>query len=174
MTDAATSEDVVTEQQVDAPLSAPECAYIGMGANIGDRHATIARALEELAALDGVELLGVSELRETDPVGMLDQPQFLNGACLVHTTLSPQALLGALLAIELRLGRTRDGVRWGPRTIDLDLLLFGERTVDTPGLTVPHPRLSERGFVLEPLLDLEPDLRLPDGRKVKVLFSEIK
>ena len=147
---------------------------MGLGANLGDRRATIRAALEAIDALADVELLAVSELRETDPVGVVDQPTFVNGACLVQTTLAPRTLLDALLAVEGQLGRVRDDVRWGPRSIDLDLLLFGSRVIDEPGFTVPHPRLYGRAFVLEPLLDLDFDLSLPDGRRVKDLFSAIK
>jgi 2-amino-4-hydroxy-6-hydroxymethyldihydropteridine diphosphokinase len=153
---------------------ARERAFVGLGANLGDRLATITAATERLDSLPGVELVAVSRLRETDPVGVVDQPRFLNGACSVDTSLEPRPLLDALLAIEASLGRVRNGTRWGPRAIDLDLLLFGERRVDEPGLTIPHPRLHERGFVLEPLLDLEPDLTLPDGRRVKDLLSALK
>jgi 2-amino-4-hydroxy-6-hydroxymethyldihydropteridine diphosphokinase len=143
-------------------------AYIGLGANVGDREANLRRAVELLAAEPGVELVGVSSFRETDPVGYLDQPRFLNGACTVDTDLRPRELLERLLGIERSLGRDRgEGPRWGPRPIDLDLLLYGAETVDEPGLTVPHPRLTERSFALEPLLELAPGLRLPDGRAVR-------
>ena len=127
-------------------------AYVGVGANLGDREATIRAAL---AALPGV--VGVSQLRETDPVGVVDQPPFLNGAAALETDFSPRELLDALLAVERELGRERRE-RWGPRTIDLDLLLYGDETIDEPGLTVPHPRLHERRFALEPLADLDPEL----------------
>ena len=139
-------------------------AYVGVGANLGDREATIRAAL---AALPG--LVAVSELRETDPVGLVDQPPFLNGAVALETELAPRELLDELLAIERGLGRERRE-RWGPRTIDLDLLLFGDETIDEPGLTVPHPRLHERRFALEPLLDLDPELAIPGrGRVIDVL-----
>jgi 2-amino-4-hydroxy-6-hydroxymethyldihydropteridine diphosphokinase len=147
-------------------------AYIGLGANLGDREANIRQALELLVAEPGIELVAVSSLRETDPVGYLDQPRFLNGACAVDTDLSPRELLGRLLAVEWALGRERgQGPRFGPRPIDLDLLLFGDETLDEPGLTLPHPRLTERSFVLEPLLELDPDLRLPDGRALRGLLE---
>jgi 2-amino-4-hydroxy-6-hydroxymethyldihydropteridine diphosphokinase len=139
-------------------------AYIGVGANLGDREATIRAAL---AALPGV--VGVSQLRETDPVGVVDQPPFLNGATVLETDFSPRELLDALLAVERELGRERRE-RWGPRTIDLDLLLYGDEMIDEPGLTIPHPRLHERRFALEPLLDLDPELAIPGrGRVVDVL-----
>ena len=139
-------------------------AYIGVGANMGDREATIRAAV---TALSGV--VAVSQLRETDPVGVVDQPSFLNGAVVLETELSPRELLDALLAVEREHGRERRE-RWGPRTIDLDLLLYGDETIDEPGLTVPHPRLHERRFALEPLLDLDPELAIPGrGRVVDVL-----
>jgi 2-amino-4-hydroxy-6-hydroxymethyldihydropteridine diphosphokinase len=118
--------------------------------------------------LDGpdVRVVAVSRFRETDPVGYADQPRFLNAACLVETDLSARELLERLLAVERSLGRERAGPRFGPRTIDLDLLLYGDETIDEPGLTVPHPRLAERRFVLEPLAELDHDLTLPDGRRV--------
>jgi 2-amino-4-hydroxy-6-hydroxymethyldihydropteridine diphosphokinase len=147
-------------------------AYVGLGANLGDREETLRRAVELLAAEPGIEVVAVSSLRETEPVGYVDQPAFLNGACAVETELSPRDLLDRLLAIERALGRERGkGPRWGPRTIDLDLLLYGQETVEEPGLTVPHPRLSERSFALEPLVELDPGLRLPDGRVLQGLLS---
>jgi 2-amino-4-hydroxy-6-hydroxymethyldihydropteridine diphosphokinase len=138
---------------------------VGVGANLGDREATIRAAL---AALPGV--VGVSQLRETDPVGVVDQPPFLNGAVALETDLSPRDLLGALLAVERELGRERRE-RWGPRTIDLDLLLYGNQTIDEPGLTVPHARLHERRFALEPLLELDPELAIPGRGRVADLLA---
>jgi 2-amino-4-hydroxy-6-hydroxymethyldihydropteridine diphosphokinase len=146
-------------------------AYVGLGANLGDREGNLRRAVELLGAEPGIEVAGLSSFRETDPVGYLDQPRFLNGACALETELSPRELLDRLLAVERTLGRVRgEEPHWGPRTIDLDLLLFGEETVDEPGLTVPHPRLTERSFALEPLLELDPNLRLPDGRGLQELL----
>ncbi len=151
-------------------------AYVGLGANLGEREATIRRALDLLAAEPGVEVAAVSTLRETDPVGYADQPRFLNGAAALETTLPARELLGLLLSVERELGRDRSGeARFGPRTIDLDLLLFGDAVIDEPGLTVPHPRLAERTFVLEPLDELDPSLVLPDGRRVQdVLRSSLQ
>ena len=150
-------------------------AYVGLGANLGDREATIRRAVELLAATAGVEVAAVSTLRETDPVGYADQPRFLNGAVALETGLAPRELLDRLLAIEQELGRVRgEGPRYGPRTIDLDLLLYGDEVVDEPRLAVPHPRLGERRFVLEPLHELDPDLALPDGRRVADLLLALK
>jgi 2-amino-4-hydroxy-6-hydroxymethyldihydropteridine diphosphokinase len=142
-------------------------AYVGLGANLGDREATIRAALE---ALPGV--VAVSSLRETDPVGVTDQPQYLNGVAALETGLSPRELLDALLAVERELGRERRE-RWGPRTIDLDLLLYGEETIDEPGLTVPHPRLHERRFALEPLSELAPDALIPGRGQVAAVLAEL-
>ncbi len=145
-------------------------AYVGLGSNLGDRERNLRSALALLDAED-VRVLAVSRFRDTDPVGYADQPRFLNAAALVETDLSAPELLERLLAVERSLGRERTGPRFGPRTIDLDLLLYGDETIDQPGLTVPHPRLAERRFVLEPLAELEPDLVLPDGRRVRDLLT---
>ena len=142
-------------------------AYVGLGSNLGDREATIRRAI---AALPGV--VAVSELRETDPVGVTEQPAFLNGAVALETELLPRELLDSLLAVERELGRERRE-RWGPRTIDLDLLLYGTEMVDEPGLTVPHPSLHERRFALEPLADLDPQLVVPGHGRVRDLLAEL-
>jgi 2-amino-4-hydroxy-6-hydroxymethyldihydropteridine diphosphokinase len=149
-------------------------AYVGVGANLGNREETIARALELLGRRNGVEVVAVSTLRETDPVGFTDQPRFVNGAVAVETDLEPRQLLDTLLAVERELGRTREGARFGPRTIDLDLLVFGEREVAEPGLTVPHPRLAERVFALEPLADLDPDLLIPGRGRVSNLLRGLQ
>jgi 2-amino-4-hydroxy-6-hydroxymethyldihydropteridine diphosphokinase len=141
-------------------------AYIGLGSNLGDREATLRRAVELLAGEEGIDVVAVSTLRETEPVGFADQPRFLNGAATVETELEPRDLLERLLAVERALGRERTGQRFGPRTVDLDLLLYGSRVVDEPSLTVPHPRLAERRFALEPLHELAPELALPDGRRI--------
>jgi len=142
-------------------VTEPTRAYVGLGANLGDRSAMLRAALEQLDAEPGVRVVAVSTVRETEPVGYLDQPQFLNAAAAIDTDLPPRELLDRLLGIERRLGRTREGPRFGPRTIDLDLLLYGDERVDEPGLAVPHPRLHERLFVLEPLSDLDATLIVP-------------
>lgn len=130
-------------------------SYIGIGANLGDREGTLRSAVESLAASPGVEVVAVSTLRETAPVGpILDQPPFLNGAVALETTLEARELLELLLRIEADHGRTREGPQGGPRTLDLDLLVHGDERIDEPGLTIPHPRLRERAFVLEPLAEL--------------------
>jgi 2-amino-4-hydroxy-6-hydroxymethyldihydropteridine diphosphokinase len=108
----------------------------------------------------------VSQLRETEPVGVVDQSLFLNGAVVLDTSLSPRELLHRLLEIERELGRVRD-VRWGPRVVDLDLLVYGDRQIDEPGLRVPHPRLHERRFALEPLAELDPELDVPGLGRVE-------
>jgi 2-amino-4-hydroxy-6-hydroxymethyldihydropteridine diphosphokinase len=148
-------------------------AYVGLGSNLGDREATLRQALELLEVEPDIAVVAVSSFRETEPWGYADQPSFLNGACAVETELPPRELLARLLAIERAIGRTREGPRFGPRTIDLDLLLYGAEAVDEPGLSVPHPRLAERRFALEPLAELDPDLALPDGRRVANLLSEL-
>ncbi len=142
-------------------------AYISLGSNLGDREATIRAAV---AALPGV--VAVSELRETEPVGVVVQPPFLNGVARLETELSARELLAALLAVERQLGRERRE-RWGPRTIDLDLLLYGSETLEEPGLTVPHPRLHERRFALEPLAELDPSLVVPGRGRVDDLLAEL-
>jgi 2-amino-4-hydroxy-6-hydroxymethyldihydropteridine diphosphokinase len=147
-------------------------AYIGLGGNLGDRRSYLDRAVELLEREDGIEVVARSAVRETEPVGYADQPPFLNAAVAVETDLEPRDLLDRLLAIERTLGRERAGPRFGPRTIDLDLLLLGDRVIDEPGLVVPHPRLHERRFVLEPLHDLDPELALPDGRRVRNLLAQ--
>ena len=148
-------------------------AYVGLGANLGRREITIQRAVNLLAAEQGIELVEQSALRETDPVGVVDQPTFLNGVVALDTTLSPRELLETLLRVERELGRTRDGERWGPRTIDLDLLVHGAEVVDEPGLRVPHPRLHERRFVLEPLAELAPDLDIPGRGRVSDILNHL-
>jgi len=145
---------------------------VGLGSNLGEREATLWKALEGLGATEGIEVVAVSSFRETDPVGVVDQPRFVNAAAALETSLPPRELLERLLDVERSLGRDRAvEERWGPRTVDLDLLLYGGESIDEPGLEVPHPRLAERAFVLEPLLELDPDLRLPDGRPLRDLYG---
>ena len=148
-------------------------AFVGLGSNLGDRERTIGRAVELLAGTPGVDLVAVSHLRETEPWGPVEQPAYLNGAVELATELPPRALLDVLLAVEQALGRDRTGERWGPRTIDLDLLLYGEVEVDEPGLTVPHPRLHERRFALEPLAELAPDVVVPGRGSVSELLAAL-
>ena len=146
--------------------------YVGLGANLGAREETLRRAVALLGEAKGVDVLGVSSLRETEPVGVVDQPPFLNGAVQLETTLSPRELLDLLLEIERSLGRVRSE-RWGPRVVDLDLLVYGGEIVDEPGLRVPHPRLHERRFALEPLAELDPGLEIPGRASVSALLAEL-
>jgi 2-amino-4-hydroxy-6-hydroxymethyldihydropteridine diphosphokinase len=148
-------------------------AFVGLGANLGRREDTLLRAVERLGAEDGVEVVALSRLRETDPVGVEDQPRFVNAAVLLETTLLPRELLDVLLRIERELGRVRDGTRWGARVIDLDLLAYGAEVVDEPGLRVPHPRLHQRRFALEPLAELDPELEIPGRGTVSELLDRL-
>jgi len=129
--------------------------YIGFGSNLGDRRATIQAALTALPQTTGGHVLAVSRLYETAPWGVTDQPPFLNGVALLDTPLTPPDLLAALQGLEAAAGR-HAGPRWGPRPLDLDILLYDDQTLSTPTLTIPHPRLLERRFVLQPLADLWP------------------
>lgn len=135
-------------------MNAAPKAFIGLGANLGEREASLRGALSLLAKEPGVRLLAYSGLYETEPVGYRHQPRFLNAVACLETALAPEKLLDVLLGIEQAFGRRRT-IRWGPRTLDLDLLLYGERRVHSDRLIVPHPRLFERAFVLVPLLELK-------------------
>jgi 2-amino-4-hydroxy-6-hydroxymethyldihydropteridine diphosphokinase len=146
-------------------------AYVGLGANLGDRERTLHGAVDALAAEDGVEVVAVSTLRETEPVGVGEQPLYLNGAAELDTTLTARELLDRLLAVEQRFGRVRVPGEHAPRTLDLDLLLYGDEVIDERGVTVPHPRLHERRFVLEPLAELAPGLVVPGRGDVESLLS---
>jgi 2-amino-4-hydroxy-6-hydroxymethyldihydropteridine diphosphokinase len=149
-------------------------AYVGLGANLGDRAATLERAIDLLDAGTGIDLVAVSAFRETDPVGYLDQPQFLNAAVALETSLAPPQLLATLLDVERKLGRVREGPRYGPRTVDLDLLLMDDLVLDEPGLELPHPRLHERVFALEPLAELDPELVVPGRGPVRQLLLSLQ
>jgi len=149
-------------------------AYVGLGANLGDREAALRAAVERLDETPGIDVVAVSSFRETAPVGVAGQPDFLNGAVAVETILGPRELLEALLAIERGLGRVRGTERYGPRTIDLDLLLYGDARIDEPGLRVPHPRLHERLFVLEPLHELDPALEVPATGALETLLRNLQ
>ncbi|MGD0167546.1 MAG: 2-amino-4-hydroxy-6-hydroxymethyldihydropteridine diphosphokinase [Gaiellaceae bacterium] len=146
-------------------------AYVGLGANLGEPEQMLRLALERLAAEPSVELVAASELRETEPEDYLDQPRFLNGAAALETDLSPRQLLARLQLIECELGRRRAGHQFGPRVIDLDLLLYGTETVAEPELQVPHPRLHLRRFALEPLAELDPELEVPGKGSVSALLA---
>lgn len=149
-------------------------AYVGLGSNLGDRERTIRRALDELAADPGVRVVAVSTLIDTEPVGPVEQPRFLNGVVELETTLAARDLLALLLDVERRFGRRREGVPpQGPRTLDLDLLVYGEAEVAEPGLDLPHPRLHERRFVLEPLAEVAPGLEVPGKGRVESLLARL-
>jgi 2-amino-4-hydroxy-6-hydroxymethyldihydropteridine diphosphokinase len=135
-------------------------AAVALGSNLDDPQAQVLRGFEEIAALPGTEVLARSKLYRTAPVGYVDQPDFVNACALVETALAPRALLDALLAIEQRHGRVRE-IPNGPRTLDLDIVLYGDRVIDEPGLRVPHPRAHERAFVLAPLVEIWPDAVIP-------------
>jgi len=147
-----------------AALTSQVRAFIGFGSNLGDRLENLRRAKSSLGDRDGIQVVRASRVFETAPVGP-PQPDYLNAVAEVQTVLSPSSLLGACLDVERAIGRVRTE-RWGPRVIDLDLLLYGDAVIDQPGLQVPHPRMHERAFVLVPLLELEPDPMLPGGRRV--------
>ena len=147
-------------------------AAVGLGANLGDAAATLRDAIAALAHLPDATLLRASRLYRTPAWGRTDQPDFINAVALVETSLDARALLDALLAIERRFGRVRlEGERWGPRTLDLDLLLFGDAVIDEAGLQVPHPHLHERAFVLLPLAEIAPALQVPGRGPVAALAA---
>ncbi|MEN6520473.1 MAG: 2-amino-4-hydroxy-6-hydroxymethyldihydropteridine diphosphokinase [Armatimonadota bacterium] len=137
--------------------------YLGLGSNLNDRERNIGHAVELLAENPHIEVLRVSSMYETSPVGYKDQPDFINAVALIETTLSPRELLDAVQAIEELMGRKRT-FRWGPRVIDIDVLLYGSETIDEEGIKIPHPMMMERRFVLEPLAEIAPDLTLPGGQ----------
>ena len=146
-------------------------AALGLGGNMGDRKAYLADAVDGLAAHRSINVIATSAIYETPPWGKTDQSAFLNAAVLIETGLPPRALLETILGVERALGRVR-GELWGPRTIDIDILLYGDRTVDEPGLTVPHPRIRDRAFVLRPLADILPDAAVA-GRTIADWLSGV-
>jgi len=137
-----------------------ERVAIALGSNIDDPEAQVTRAFDEIAALPGTRVLARSRLHRTKPVGYADQPDFVNAMALVETSLAPRALLAALLAIEQRHGRVRT-IPNGPRTLDLDIIVYGDRVIDEDGLKVPHPRARDRDFVMVPLREVWPDVVIP-------------
>jgi 2-amino-4-hydroxy-6-hydroxymethyldihydropteridine diphosphokinase len=147
--------------------------YLGLGSNVGDRESHLRGAIEDLGA-HGVRVEAVSSLYETEPVGeILDQPDFLNGAVRIRTSLEPEQLLDLCKAIEAEHGRAFGGPRHGPRPIDIDLLLLGDIELSTDRLTLPHPQVTSRRFVLLPLLELDPELRLPDGTELQGALEDL-
>ena len=148
-------------------------AYIGIGSNLDDPEAQVRRAIVAFASIPETRFVRASRLFRTAPWGRTDQPAFVNAVAEIATTLAPRALLDALLAIERAQGRHRDGSRWGPRTLDLDLLLYGDAVIDEPGLAIPHPHLAERAFVLLPLADLGPGLQVPGRGRISELLRNV-
>lgn len=148
-------------------------AWIGLGANLGDPVAQIRSALRDLDAIEATRLVRHSSLYRSAPWGGIEQPPFVNAVAELETALSPHALLDALLAIERRHGRVRDGVRWGPRSLDLDLLVHGDERIADTALAVPHPHLSERAFVLVPLAEIASELRVPGVGVVADLLARV-
>jgi len=145
-------------------------AFIGLGANLGDPEAQVRRALAALADLPGTRLVTASSFYRSAPVGVVAQPDFINAVAEIETALGARALLEALLAAERRFGRRRD-FPGAPRTLDLDLLLYGDRVIAEPGLVVPHPRMHERAFVLAPLAEIAPDIAIPGKGRAGALLA---
>lgn len=153
-------------------MSAPVTAAIALGSNLDDPREQVRRAFEEIARIPSTRLAARSRLYRTAPVGIARQPDFVNACARVETTLGPRELLEALLAIERRHGRVRT-VPNGPRTLDLDLLLYGDAVLEEPGLTLPHPRLHERAFALAPLVDAWPEAVIPGRGRASELLGEL-
>ena len=149
-------------------------AAIGLGANLGDAAGSVRAAIDALVGLPGTALQAVSRFYRTPAWGVTAQPDFINAVAVLETELEARSLLDALLAIEREHGRVRvDGERWGPRTLDLDLLLYGDAVIDAPGLRVPHPHLHERAFALLPLLEIWPDVAIPGVASVRDCAAEM-
>lgn len=151
---------------MDSPQSVIEVAYIGLGSNIEDRDLHLTEAIRLLQQYPEIHIRRSSSIYETDPVGFTEQAAFLNMVIQVETDLKPAELFNYMLAVEQKLGRVRD-IRWGPRTIDLDLLLYGQQQLNEPELLIPHPRMAERAFVLIPLIEIADDKTIPYLDKLK-------
>jgi len=147
-------------------------AFIGLGTNIGERQQNIQEAIAQLRALPDTQFISASNLYETPPLGILEQPSFLNAVCKIETALEPDDLLAQLKNIERRLGRPETYVKWGPRVIDLDILFYGDLTIHTPHLKIPHPEIANRKFVLVPLLDLQNQKHPVLGQTVEELLCQ--
>jgi 2-amino-4-hydroxy-6-hydroxymethyldihydropteridine diphosphokinase len=150
-------------------------AAIALGSNLGDRRAVLGSAVRALGRVPETQVVAVSDAVETEPVGPVAQGMFLNAAALLRTRLAARMLMNELTRIEHEHGRDRaGGERWGPRTLDLDLLLYGDAVIDEPGLTLPHPRLHGRAFVLDPLVRLAPEMVVPTlGRSIRELHAAL-
>jgi 2-amino-4-hydroxy-6-hydroxymethyldihydropteridine diphosphokinase len=146
-------------------------AYIGLGSNLEDPRRQVRTALVELGALPYTRLVAQSSLYRSDPMGPADQPDYINAVAAIDTLLTPLALLDALLGIERMHGRVRHGTRWGPRTLDLDVLIYGDRIISDTRLAVPHPGIGERAFVLLPLAEIAPNLAIPGHGAVAALAA---
>lgn len=149
-----------------------EHVYIGLGSNQGDSGNLLSQALAEINALENSRLLAQSSLYSSSPMGPQDQPDYLNAVCLVETSLQPEELLSALQNIEQTHGRVRKAERWGPRTLDLDILLYGNQHIDTPDLTIPHYGMADREFVLVPLFEIAPNMIMPDGKPIALWVAK--
>lgn len=147
--------------------------YIGLGANLDDPIAQLHNAVDALRSLAQCQLITVSKFYASKPMGPQDQPDYVNAVAKLSTSLAPEALLDSLQKIELEQGRQRKSERWGPRTLDLDILLFANDIINTPRLVVPHYGLCQREFVVYPLLELEPELILPDGRTLHSISNNV-
>ncbi len=147
--------------------------YIGLGSNLADPRAQVEDGLRALALLADTRLVRNSRLYRSAPWGRADQPEFVNAVAELDTTLAPKSLLDALLAIERQAGRKRDATRWGPRVLDLDILVYADLILDTPGLHVPHPHLHERVFVLMPLCEIAPELHIPGKGRADTLLAQL-
>jgi 2-amino-4-hydroxy-6-hydroxymethyldihydropteridine diphosphokinase len=143
-----------------------EHVYIGIGSNLGDSERQTANAFEAISNLEGTRLLKTSSLYASKPMGPQDQPDYINAVCLIETTLKPHSLLKQLQGIELDYGRERKGDRWGPRTLDLDILLYGSQHIDTADLIIPHYGMAEREFVMVPLFEIAPTMVMKDGKPI--------
>ncbi len=144
--------------------------FIGLGSNLGDRVANIRMALEKLSSQPEIKIRAVSSFYLTKPVGFQDQPDFVNAVAALETDLSPKEMLSVILKIENEMGRVRN-FKWGPRNIDIDILLYDNLVLDTRELKIPHPFMTERAFVMKPLAEIAPKLKLPDGRTVKEIIN---
>lgn len=159
-------------QALRMPNQKSETAFIALGSNLDDPERQVRRGFEALAALPHTRLLGTSSLYRSAPVGYRDQPDFINAVAMIATGLAPRALLEALLEIERRHGRVREFPN-APRTLDLDIVLYGERVLCEPGLCIPHPRMHERAFVIVPLAEIAPDRAIPGHGSVGALLREV-